>query len=269
MGERLITSDSYYDCMNIIEKVYDFYHSYKGEKGVIGYTEKGNEIPYIKVRKTDFPVIIVQYGIHAREHVTCRLALAQIEDFSQNGKKGTVYFIPAVNIDGIEIALKEKPLYKANANGVDLNVNFDASWGKGEQNLFVRGDENYIGERPFSESETKALRDFTLSVKPNATISYHAKGEEIYWQFLQDENREKRDFYIASRLALVTGYSLKSTPNSCGGYKDWCIEKLKIPAFTIEVGKEEYPHPVCHKHLLEIYLQNKEVIDTLIQLIKE
>ena len=254
--------------MNVIEKVYDFYQHYKGEKGVIGCTERGKEIPYIKVKKTDFPVIIAQYGIHAREHITCRLAFAQIEDFLQNGKKGTVYFIPAVNIDGIEIAIKEKFLYKANANGVDLNVNFDARWGKGKQNSLVRGDENYIGEFPFSESETRALRDFTINIKPNATISYHAKGEEIYWQFFQDEIRKERDYQIAKRLALVTGYKLKPTPNSCGGYKDWCIEKLNIPAFTIEVGKDEYSHPVCHKHLLEIYLQNKNVIETLTQYIK-
>ena len=67
-----------------------------------------------------------------------------------------------VNIDGVEIAINNKPLYKANANGVDLNVNFDAKWGSGESNLTTINDENYIGKHPFSESETKALRDFTL-----------------------------------------------------------------------------------------------------------
>ncbi len=255
--------------MNIIEKVYDFYSRYKGEKGIIGYTERGKEIPFIKVKKTDFPIIIIQYGIHAREHITCHLALPQIEDYIKRGKRGTVYFIPAVNIDGIEIALTKKPLYKANANGVDLNVNFDALWGKGELNSLQKGDENFIGDFPFSESESRALRDFTLKIKPNATISYHAKGEEIYWQFHQDEERKKRDYRIAKKLALVTGYKLKATPKSSGGYKDWCIEKLKIPAYTIEVGKEEYPHPVCHKHLFEIYLKNKDVVDTITRFVEE
>ena len=55
--------------MNIIEKVYDFYEKYKGEKGFIGYTELGKKIPYIKVAKSAFPIIIVQYCIqcHLRE----------------------------------------------------------------------------------------------------------------------------------------------------------------------------------------------------------
>ena len=251
--------------MDIIEKVYDFYLNYKGEKGIMGYTERGREIPYIKVKKTDFPVVLVHYGIHAREHITSNLSLLQIKDFIKNGTIGTVYFIPMVNIDGVEIALRNKPLYKANANGVDLNVNFDAKWGSGESNLTTINDENYIGKHPFSESETKALRDFTLKVKPNATISYHAKGEEIYYQFFQEERQRRRDFLLAKSLAVVTGYRLKSTPNSAGGYKDWCIDKLKIPAFTIEVGKDEYSHPLCVKHLLEIYLKNKYVITTLIK----
>ncbi len=255
--------------MNIIEKVFCFYEKFRGEKGIIGYTERGREIPFFKVKKTDFPIVLVQYGIHAREHITCYLALAQIKDFILRGKRGTVYFVPMVNIDGVEIALIDKPLYKANARGVDLNVNFDAKWGTGKENRRVLGDENYIGEFPFSESESRALRDFTFKIKPQATVSYHAKGEEIYWDFHQEGQDRKRDYSIAKKLALKTGYELKQTPYSAGGYKDWCIEKLKIPAFTIEVGSDEYEHPVCVKHLLEIYLKNKEVITMLISEFEE
>ena len=251
--------------MDIIEKVYKFYADFKGEKGIIGYTERGREIPFIKVKKSDFPVILVQYGIHAREHITCHLALAQIRDFIHRGRVGTVYFIPMLNADGIKIALNDNPLYKANANGVDLNVNFDARWGSGASNLTTIADENYIGKHPFSESESKGLRDFTLKIKPNATISYHAKGEEIYWSFFQGEKNRKRDFLLAKKLSVVSGYKLKETPNSAGGYKDWCIEKLNIPAFTIEVGKDEYSHPLCTKYLAEIFIKNKEIINTLIK----
>ena len=249
--------------MDIIEKVYGFYNAYKGEKGFIGYTELGKPIPYILVEKSSFPTIIVQYSIHAREYVTSYLALCQIEDFIRRGKKGKIYFIPAVNLDGIEIALKDNPLYKANANGVDLNVNFDARWGEGKENVFTESSENFVGEFPFSESESRALRDFTLKVKPQITLSYHAKGEEIYWHFFQDEEREERDYKIAKKLEKVTGYTLKKTPNSCGGYKDWCIEKLEIPAFTIEVGNDSLSHPVCTRNLMDIYLKNKDVLRTL------
>ena len=251
--------------MNVLEKLNSFYLGFKGEKGNIGYTEKGKPIYYFKVEKTPYPKIIVQYSIHAREYITTYLALKQIEDFIFFGKKGCVYFIPAVNVDGIEICLKNKPLYKANANQVDLNVNFDAGWGKGQFNTTFKGDENYIGKNPFSENESKALRDFTLKIMPSATVSYHSKGEEIYYSFHQTGERLKKDYKIAKELERVTGYVVKETPNSFGGYKDWCIKTLKIPSFNLEVGADSLSHPIGEENLEEIYQKNKLVIITLLE----
>lgn len=236
------------------------YRTFKGKKGIIGHSVKGEPIYYFKVKKTCFPKIIVQYSIHAREHITSRLAIKQIIDFNSNGLKGTVYFIPLMNPDGVKIALTEKPLYKANANGVDLNVNFDARWGTGECNVKVSGNENFIGKFPFSEPESRALAEFTQRIKPDMTISYHCKGEEIYYEFYQNEDNRRRDFLIAQAVSKSTGYAIKSTPNSAGGYKDWCIEKFKIPAITIEVGSDELLHPIGKESLYSIYLKNKDVI---------
>ena len=74
-------------------------------------------------------------------------------------------------------------LWKANGRGVDLNVNFQADWGCGAANVRRPGPENYIGPAPFSEPETRALRDLTLALSPDATISFHTKGGEIYWEY--------------------------------------------------------------------------------------
>ena len=78
---------------------------------------------------------------------------------------------------------KDFSLWKANARGVDLKVNFDAKWGPGKQNVRYPASANYIGSMPFSEPETRALAEFTKEVKPDATISYHTKGGEIYYGF--------------------------------------------------------------------------------------
>ncbi len=241
--------------MSVLCELEDFYLGFNGEKFIIGKTVQNRPIYCFKVKKTDYPVVIVQYAIHAREYITAYLAIKHIEDFAKNGKVGTVYFIPAVNPDGIIISNNYKPLYKANANGVDLNVNFDARWGEGEQNKKEKGDENFIGKKPFSEPETIALRDFTLTVKPTATLSYHAKGEEIYY--------DDKDLELAKKLALQTGYDIKKTPNSAGGYKDWCVEKLNITAFTIEVGSDQLSHPIKKEHLQSIYNKNKDIIKML------
>ena len=251
--------------MDILSKIDRFYKKYKGEKGVVGETYERRRIYYFCVKKTDAPRIIVQYSIHAREYITAYLALKQINDFIKFGKKGTAYFIPCLNPDGVYIALNKNPLYKANGRGVDLNVNFDAKWGTGVYNKTVRGDENYIGEYPFSERETAFIRDFTLKVKPHGTISYHAKGEEIYYEFFQDEERKKRDCLIAEAVAKETGYKIKSTLGSVGGYKDWCIEKLKIPSLTIEVGNDGLSHPIGKESLGDIYRKNKRVIKVFIE----
>ncbi|MBE5733730.1 MAG: hypothetical protein E7347_01620 [Clostridiales bacterium] len=249
--------------MSIFDKIESFYAQFKGEKGVIGYSLLKKPIYYFKVEKTKNPVVIIQYSIHAREHVTSFLALKQIKDFIKNGRVGSVYFLPMTNPDGVFIALNEKPLYKANGRGVDLNVNFDARWGLGEKNVKIQGDENFIGEKPFSEPESLALKEFTLKIKPSATISYHSKGEEIYWEFHQRGKRRMRDEMLANALAKTTGYKIKSTPNSCGGYKDWCVEKLKIPALTIEVGSDELLHPLGKECVKEIYEKNKRVVNCI------
>lgn len=250
--------------MNILQKIDDFYLNFKGEKGIIGKSLLNKPLYYMAVKKSDYPKIIVTCSIHAREYITSYLCLKLISYFNDIGTKGTVYFIPAVNPDGIEISLTKKPLYKANARGVDLNVNFDARWGQGALNTLKRGDENYIGTSPFSEPETKALRDFTYLIKPNLTISYHSKGQEIYYKFHQSSADEKRDYEFAKIVQETTLYQIKDTPFSCGGYKDWCIEKLKIPALTIEVGLDSLFHPIKEDNLEVIFLENKMVLTNLI-----
>lgn len=248
--------------MKVIDKTKKFYKRFKGQKGVIGFSFQGRPIYYFKIKKSSRPVIIVQCAIHAREHITARLCLKLIEDFARFGSSGTVYFLPLTNPDGVNVAESVNPLYKANARGVDLNVNFDARWGTGKSNVHVAGEQNYIGDKPFSEPESKALRDFTLSVLPDITVSYHAKGEEIYFEFFQKENFI-HDKMIANAVASVTGYKVKSTPFSAGGYKDWCISSLNIPSLTIEVGKDSLKHPLKKSALKDIYKKNKLVLKVL------
>lgn len=249
--------------MDILEKVFDCYSNFKGEKGIIGFSRKNYPIYYFCVNKSLYPRVIVQCSMHAREHITAHLCLKLIERFSLLGESGLVAFIPLVNPDGVKIA-KTLPLYKANACGVDLNVNFDARWGKGEKNVRVKGQENFIGEQPFSEPESKALKEFTLLFKPHFTISLHCKGEEIYYQFNQEDGQKEFDYRLACAIKNATGYQIKATPNSCGGYKDWCIEKLKIPAFTVEVGSDELSHPIEIEHLQEIFDNTKDLLFAVI-----
>lgn len=241
----------------IYDKVKKFYQSYRGKKCIIGYSCRGREIFAFHVGKETGRQFIAVYAVHAREWVTSLLALKHIKI---GIKHGGGWIIPLLNPDGVLISETVFPLWKANGRGVDLNCNFDADWGSGRLNTRTRGGENCIGDYPFSEPETAALRDFTVKIQPFTTLSFHTKGGEIYWEY-----GGKGDIEGANVISAATGYEVKRIYGSAGGYKDWCIEKLKIPAYTIECGSDELSHPIksvwklkkCYK-LLKIFTENYE-----------
>ena len=214
-----------------------FYGDYSGKKCVIGYSVCGRAIFAMHVGADVGRQFVAVYAVHAREWITARLALEHIA--RGIGKNFGGWVIPLLNPDGAEIAQAEDPLWKANGRGVDLNCNFDARWGTGTRNTRRRGAENCIGDYPFSEPETLALKNFTLKIMPCVTFAFHTKGGEIYWEFCG--RGEKRG---AELLAAATGYVPKVITGSAGGYKDWCIERLNISAYTIECGADSLVHPI-------------------------
>lgn len=250
----------------------------------IGKSTLGKNILAAHLGSFDGVQIIIQGGIHAREYISTLLMVEQVKYLNRVGgiTSGGIYFVFLTNPDGAEIALdglknipceitkqylllanNQNPdfsLYKANVNLVDLNTNFDADWGQGSQNSKCPNTQNFIGFYPNSEREVNNLINFTNKNKPLLTISYHSKGEVIYYGFsgesLQDLNRDR---LIGEQLSKITGYPLLATENSAGGYKDWCIRNLKIPSYTIEIGREDIPHPIGEEYLAEIFEQNKDV----------
>lgn len=249
--------------MGVLTEVYGFYRRYAGEKGIYGYSERGEPLVYLKAGAGS-PVLLAQYAMHAREHITARLAVEQMKDLSRAAFKGTVLVLPLVNPDGVKICEEKFPLWKANAEGVDLNVNFPARWGTGVGNMRAAGAADYIGAYPLCAAESAALAAFTLRAMPDMTVSYHAKGEEIYWYFYQKEPDLSRDGALAEIAAKVTGYALRTPQGSVGGYKDWCVETLGIPAITVEVGGDELSHPVGAEHLASVYEKNKNLLPALL-----
>lgn len=220
----------------IFGEVKDFYDAYGGRKCVIGYSFQGKEIFALHIGDDDCRQFIAVYAVHAREYITARLAIRHVREGLNCGGG---WIIPLLNPDGVKLCETTFPLWKANGRGVDLNCNFDADWGNGRLNTLIRGGENCIGDFPFSESETCALRDFTQKIRPYVTLSFHTKGEEIYYEF-----NGKGDERGAKILKSACGYCVRKIYGSSGGYKDWCIQKLGIPSYTIECGSDSLNHPI-------------------------
>lgn len=267
--------------MDIYQTVEKFYESVTTEKRIIGKSVFGRKLFAVKMGK-GAPVAIAQYAMHGREFITAKLALRH---FELGVKTGSVWIIPLVNPDGALLSQtglcsvpsskarkkllflnggkEDFSLWKANGRGVDLNVNFDARWGTGLKNVRIPSAENYIGKKPFSEPETRAIMRFTKEVMPDYTVSYHTKGEEIYWYFNQSVYACSRDKRLAIALAQSTGYPLCFARGSVGGYKDWCIEKLGIPAFTIEAGADKLSHPIGEAGYENIRIKNEGALEAL------
>ncbi len=251
----------------------------------IGKTHLGEDIYAVHIGRYGTKQIIIQGAIHAREWITIPLITELIKKSKALSLDYGIYFLPCTNPDGVRIATEgvdfikdnktrdflikinggeDFSLYKANARGVDLNTNFDAQWGMGQYNIRLPSIANYIGSCPNSEKETKALVEFSLSVKPSLTISYHSKGRVVYYGFVTQSTAEfSRDKNIAESLAASLTYQPVPTANSAGGYKDWCNEKLKIPSFTIEVGADSLNHPIEYRHLPNILQENKSIFKVL------
>lgn len=248
-----------------------------------GKSVLGKNLLATHVGSFDGVQILIQGGIHAREYISSLLMIEQARYLHATDavKNGGIYFIFLTNPDGAEIVLDginnlpcditkqylslanggfDFSQYKANVNLVDLNTNFDADWGSGSQNVRCPNTQNFIGFYPNSEREVNSLINFTYQVRPSLTISYHSKGEVIYYGFTgESEQNLERDRMIGEQLSATTGYPLELTENSSGGYKDWCIQKLTIPAYTIEVGSNSLEHPIGEEYLPEIFAQNKDV----------
>jgi len=252
--------------------------------GTIGYSTLGEPIYYAHYGNYTGKQIIIEGSIHAREYLAGVLVAELARHTAETSPiiDGGIYFIPNINPDGVRLVLDgitdyycpklqevllaindgntDFGLWKANINGVDLNVNFDALWGGGSQNVFCLSSGNFVGYYPSSEREVRELIDFTNLVQPALTISYHTKGEEIYFNFFQEKERLARDEKVAKRFADSTGYKIKNVEAvSSGGLKDWCVKKLKIPALTIELGNDELTHPIKKESLEEIFEKNKSI----------
>ena len=216
---------------------------------IVGYSLLGKPIYGAHIGSYNSNQILMEGAIHAREWITAPLLVDLCRFYSTQTFSGGMYFIFLSNPDGVEFVLDgvnnincEKlkqnlvninnnsfdfSQWKANANAVDLNVNFNACWGEGRQNVFCIAPANFVGYYPNSEREVNALIDFTLKNKPSATISFHTKGEVIYYGFdALNASEMERDRLLANLLGSVNGYTTVKTVGSVGGYSDSSLHQI-------------------------------------------
>ncbi len=245
-----------YDYRTLTEELTKFRNNYPSIPVFsIGKSTENRELVAIKLG-TGSRRVLFHGAHHGMEWLTSRLLMEFAlnlaggisDDVDYVLKRNTLYLIPMINPDGIEIA-KTGIFWQANARGVDLNHNYDALWhcsklAESEHGITGPGPTRFSGPYPESEPETKALANFTRQNSFDLTLSFHSQGEVIYWDFCGYAPKESLDYL--DRFEAVSPYR-RDIPNgiaSYGGYKDWFLQTFKKPGFTIEIGKGENPLPV-------------------------
>ena len=199
----------------------------------IGTSVQGRTLYGIDINKTtvENPKTIVLTGnVHARETAGSVFIIKQLNDLLSDENadkylsKVRILAVPCVNPDGREgvafdtdnFTYNEGLLWKANANGVDINRNFPGlSWGQlksGNNRVYLYSDTPkkmyFPGYSGGSEPETKALMKFLqyaiVDEQADILIDYHQQGRIQYagkpWQNEEEQARCKELANVVSKF---------------------------------------------------------------------
>ena len=132
--------------------------------------------------------------------------------------------------------------WKANANGVDLNRNFDALWEQYRAGEREPCHKNYKGPSAASEPETLALVTLTESLSNvQAVLCIHSQGEVLYWDCGQEKDLLDRTLAFTTAVSDRNGYEIVEERNNDASYSDWCALEKGLIAITVETGKGTCP----------------------------
>ncbi len=204
--------------------------------------------------------LLVDGGIHGREWLNIQLFMAILEEYCRKYQTGiyrgipyrrlfqkvSLFVVPVLNPDGVQISQTSRPRWKANARGIDLNRNFEPGFGRGRETR--PGSQDYGGEYPYSEPETKALLRLLEAVRPCGVLNYHEAGPLIYYT---------SPSAMLDQVAGVSHYPMvRETEGAYGSFGDW-LESRGIPYCTLETCRGAAP--VKHWQYYETWYRNRKV----------
>lgn len=226
---------------------------------IIGSSVEGRKIESFTFGTGETNILFVG-GIHGGyEWNSTLLAYDMIDhlttDPSMIPSNVTVHIIPNLNPDGLFLAtglegrftsadITDYSMHTAgtgrmNANGVDLNRNFDCNW---SPESTWRSQPVSGGVTVFSEPEAVALRDYVAAHPPAAAIFWHSMADNVYGSScdgnLTPEARTLVDTYANASgygaVPLFTAYAVT------GAAEDW-LASLGVPSVTVELGSRTSP----------------------------
>lgn len=203
---------------------------------------------------------------HAREWISVEVPLLiarrLLEQSGAGGREAAVvrgaevWVVPMLNPDGHVYSVETERLWRKNRRnngngtwGVDLNRNYGYMWGHDDEGSSPNpGSGTYRGPSPFSEPETRLVRDLMNTGRPfSAVISYHNFSQLVLhpWGYTPQPTADADyfDWLASSMAAMIT--EVHGVPYQGGGSDllygtngdsdDWVYGTFRIPTFTIEL----------------------------------
>jgi hypothetical protein len=123
-----------------------------------------------------------------------------------------------------------------NGNGVDLNRNWECDW---SPTAVWRDQPVSTGSQPFSEPETRALRDFLLAQQPSAVLFWHSAANGVYPSDCGQPF--PASLQLAETYARAANYPLRHEFTSyaiTGDAGNW-LATQNMAAITVELKSDE------------------------------
>ncbi|MCS7258933.1 MAG: M14 family zinc carboxypeptidase [candidate division WOR-3 bacterium] len=268
----------------------------------IGYST-GFNLPILAVKISDNPNLhedeprVLFTGIHhACELIGVEICLAllwelvtkyELDSFVNYVVNNTeTWVVPMVNPDGHHIVMSGiDTLWRKNCrdnnnngvwdpeDGVDLNRNYDFLWHLGGSSNPL--DREYRGPYPFSENETRAIRNLAYRERFIANICFHSHrdwsyGEAVYYpwrwgnSWCPDHNHirpiaESIAVNIPSELGSGYTYSpIYGRATEGGLTRNWLYYAIGCFSYTIEVSRGYFPagnivDTLCKRNLQGVF----------------
>ncbi len=240
-------------------------------------TWEGRKIQYVKISvlpDSDEPEPEVLYSAlhHAREPNGASQMLFfmwyLLENYDTDPEvqyilnNAELYFIPCVNPDGYVFNETTDPqgggFWRKNLRdngdgtfGVDLNRNYGYFWGNDDNGSSPSpNSQTYRGPGPFSEPETRTMRDFVLAHDFVFSQNYHTFSNLLIYPWAYNNQLADPSFAIFAKLFTRENHYKTGTAIETVGYNvngnsdDWMYAEGGANSFTPEVGTTGFwPQP--------------------------
>ena len=203
--------------------------------------------------------IVLNGGQHAREWIAVMSTICIADRLVHRAKSDPkvaaalaeheFVIVPVVNPDGYAYSWEHDRYWRKNRSGhagVDLNRNWDWAWG-GPGSSRDPSSQIYAGPRPFSEPESRALRDLLRAESPVAHVDLHSFSQLILypWGHTREPaaDRDRLAAYgdrMASAIYASDGKSYRVQSGAelypaSGTLSDWAYGDQGIWSFVFEL----------------------------------